>query len=87
MNTITIYTDGTNRIIKQTLQALTKAKAISSAYKIPYIKHYTKNEKGTLTTKNIQLIVMFTTDSRDKSNKNILDNILKSWSVSDINIL
>ena len=86
MTTITLQTDATNRTIRHTLQALTKAKAISSAYKIPYIKEYTLNEKGTLTAKNIQLIVVFPTATREKSGNNILDNILKSWSVSTITI-
>jgi len=77
MTTITLQTEASNRVIRHTIQALIKAKAISSAYKIPYIKHYSTNEKGTLTTHNIQLIVLFPIDNREKSGKNILDNILK----------
>lgn len=84
--TITLQTDATNRTIRHTIQALIKAKAISSAYKVPYIKQYSANEKGLLTTQNIQLIVIVPTDNRDKSATNILDNILKSWSMSSITI-
>jgi hypothetical protein len=84
--TLTLQTDATNRTIRHTIQALIKAKAISSAYKIPYIKQYNTNEKGTLTTNNIQWIIVFPSENREKSGKNILDNVLKSWSISDISI-
>lgn len=84
--TLTLQTDATNRAIRHTIQALIKAKVISSAYKIPYIKQYSSNEKGLLTTQNIQLIVIVPTEIRDRSGKNILDNVLKSWSISSITI-
>jgi hypothetical protein len=81
--TLTLQTDATNRTIRHTIQALIKAKAISSAYKIPYIKQYSTNEKGTLTTNNIQWIIVFPSENREKSGKNILDNILKEWKEID----
>jgi hypothetical protein len=86
MNTITLQTDASNRTIKNTIQALIKTKAISSAYKISHTKQYITNEKWHITTHNIQLIVIFPIENREKSGRNILDNILKSWSISNISI-
>jgi hypothetical protein len=77
MTTITIQTTTTNRIIKQTLQALIKSDCITKAYKIPYVKQYNKNEEGKFTTTNIQIITITPAQNRDKSGINMLNNILK----------
>lgn len=80
MTRIIIKTTANNRNIRQAFQALLKAKCITEWYKIPYIKHYTSNEKWSLKSSNIQLIIILYTEYREKSWPKILDNIIKDRS-------
>lgn len=85
MNPLHIQTTATNRTIKQSIQALIKSECIEQAYKIPYIKQYTKNEQGKLITTNIQIIIIVPSKNREKSGTNILNNILKEREINTLN--
>ena len=80
MTNIIIKTSVNNRTIRQTFQALLKSQCISEGYKIPYIKHYSTNEKWSPSSHNIQLLIISPTDKREQSGPKILENILKEWS-------
>lgn len=76
---IRLQTTASSRTIKQALQALVKAKAIGSAHKFQYAKHYLPDERGRLQTYNVQILLLHTDTNWDKSGEQILNNVLKNW--------
>ncbi len=76
---IRLQTTATSRVIRYTLQALIKAKAISSAHKMQYAKQYLPDEKGRLQMKNIQILILHTATNWEKAGEGILNNVLKDW--------
>lgn len=78
-----IQTSTSSRIIKRTIQALLKSKAILWAYKLPYAKSYFPTEQGRLQTTNIQMLCLITGPQREKSWTGILDSMLAGrWEVN-----
>ena len=80
---IRLRTIATSKIIKQTMQALSKSKAISSGYKFQYAKYYAPDDSGRLQTHNIQIVVLHPAPAWDKSGIQILKNILKDFEKYD----
>lgn len=78
-----ITTWASSRVIRQAFQWLLRSKSILSGYKIPYAKHYTIDEKARTVTTNIQILILVVWPTWEKSGKQILDNILKDWSMMD----
>lgn len=78
---IRLQTTAPSRTIKQTLQALVKAKAIGSAHKFQYAKQYLPDERGRLQTHNVQMVVLHPDVNWDRSGEQILNNVLKSYEI------
>ena len=76
---IRIQTSASSKVIRQTLQALYKAKAITAAHKFQYAKHYLPDASGRLKTENVQIVLLHTDMNWDKSGESILKNVLKSY--------
>ena len=73
---ICLQTSANSRVIKKAIQALIKAKAATSAYKLQYAKKYIPDESGRIKTQTIQIIMIVPDSNRSKSSTNILSNIL-----------
>lgn len=84
--TIIIQTTASSRTIKQCIQALYKSRTTTHIIKLPYAKSYIPNENNRITTQNIQLLIITPAEQREKSAKNILDNILKDRHIHNFNI-
>lgn len=76
MTPVYIITTASNRVVKQSLQALLKTKAITHAHKLSS-KSYIPNEKGRLQTQISQIIICYRDSNWAKSGESILTAILK----------
>lgn len=83
---IMIQTSVTGRQIRQAMNALLKAQAIVSGYKIPHVKYFKIDENKKTVTINIQLLVLELWPKRESAWHKILDQIVKSRTVSELKL-
>ena len=68
---LTIKTKATGRVIRQSMNALLRANAIISGYKIPHAKHFSLDDNKKTITTNISLLILQKDKKRDDNLKNM----------------